>query len=92
MPRPKHTKRDANHAQIVQELTQLGAVVWDLADLGGEVLDIIVFWRGQARPVEIKSTDTEDLTEKELHSIQRLQLVGVQPVVATRTEDILDQW
>jgi hypothetical protein len=92
MPRPKHTKRDANHTQIVQELTQLGAVVWDLADLGGEVLDIIVFWRGQARPVEIKSTDTEDLTEKELHSIQRLQLVGVQPVVATRTEDILDQW
>lgn len=44
--RPKHTKRDANHAQIVKDLRDLGFCVQDTADLGGKVLDLFVGgWR-----------------------------------------------
>lgn len=86
--RPKRTKKDANQLQIVHDLIALGAVVWDCANVGGEVLDLIVFWRGLAIPVEIKALGKlEDLTDGEREGIRKLRLVGVEPVVATCTED-----
>jgi len=65
-------------------------VVWDLSDLGGKILDAIAFWRGRAVPVEIKAPGCErDLTDGERASIEALRGVGVEPVVATRAEDVL---
>ena len=91
MIRPKHTKRDRNHAQIVQDLKALGMVVWDLADLGGHVLDILVFFRGKCLPVEIKSPGGE-LTASERASIEELRAVGVEAIVATCAEDVVEKW
>ena len=88
--RPRHTKPDTNQAQIVADLQRLGAVVWRLSDLGGEVLDLIVFWRGLAMPVEVKMPGHEaELTDGERESIRRLAQVGVKAVIATCTEDVI---
>lgn len=91
--RPKYTKPDRVQSQLINDLHRLGAVVWNLSHLGGEVLDIMVFWQGRARPVEIKAPGQEaNLTAKETLSIQKLKLVGIEPIVATCLEDILEQW
>ncbi len=91
MTRPKHTKKDANQLEIVHELEALGAVVWDCANIGGTVLDLIVFWRGLAIAVEIKVPDNRDgLTDNERKGIRLLKQVGVEAVVATCTEDIVE--
>jgi len=88
--RPKRTKRDSNHAEIRDGLRQLGAIVWDTADLGGGVLDLVVFWRGMGIPVEVKPPGLEDdLTEGERESLMMLRDIGVRAVVATSVEDVL---
>ena len=89
--RPKRTKRDSNHAEIRDGLRQLGAIVWDTADLGGEILDLLVFWQGKCVPVEVKPLGREsDLTEGERKSIEMLRVVGIEAVVATRVEDVIE--
>lgn len=93
MARPKYTKRDTNHKKIVNQCRELGMVVWNLADVGGKVLDTIVFWRGRAIPVEIKSPGKEDdLTDDETESIEELKTVGVDPIIATTVHDILKEF
>lgn len=90
MYRPKRTKKDKNHKKIVKDCREKGMVVWDVADLGGKVLDIIVFWQGKALPVEIKSKgNAENLTEGELEGIADLEKVGMSYVIATKAEDII---
>ena len=90
MNRPKHTRKDANHASIVNRCRSLGIVVWDTADLGGCVLDTLMCWRGRCIPVEIKTPGNADaLTDGEREGIAALADVGVQAVVATRLEDVL---
>jgi hypothetical protein len=85
-----YTKRDANHVEIRDGLRALGAVVWDTADLGGEVLDLIVFWRGQVVAVEVKNPDSRwKLTESQAKAIVALQDVGCTVVVAEYVEDVL---
>lgn len=77
----------------MQDLRALGAVVWDLADLGGEVLDLLVFWRGEVIPVEVKRPGCEqDLTNGEREGIAKLRRAGVEPVIATTAEDVLERW
>lgn len=92
MSRPKRTRHDANQAEIVRVFQSLGAVVWDLSDVGGQVLDLIVFWRGRARVVAVKRTADSILTPNEVRSIMALQLVGVEPIVATSWEDVVEEW
>lgn len=88
--RPRHTKKDLNHAAILGECRALGMVAWDLADLGNEILDCIVFWRGMSLVVEIKSPGKEkNLTAGEAEGIRKLNAVGVYPVVVSCTEDIV---
>jgi hypothetical protein len=88
--RPKYTKKDKNHKKIVRECRELGMILWDTADIGGKILDLIVFWRGKALPVEVKQKGKEDdLTEEEKIGIEELRFVGIEPVVATCLEDIL---
>ena len=66
-------------------------VVWDLADVGGHVLDAVVFWRGQCVPVEIKAPGCEsDLTDGEIHGMRELSSVGAWPIVATCVGDVMD--
>ena len=90
MGRPKHTKKDKNHLEIVRQCREIGMVVWDTADLGGEILDTVIFWRGKVIPVEIKSKGKEgDFTPDEKVGIDKLVAVGVRPIVATCIEDIL---
>ena len=91
--RPRWTKHDTGQAQTIQELRQLGMIVWNLADHGGEVLDAIGFWRGAIRVIEFKRTGHEDdFTENETRSIEQLRNVGIEPIIATCAEDIIDQW
>ena len=88
--RPKRTRKDNNHAAMVTELRQLGAVVFDTADIGGRVLDTIVCWGGRCLPVEIKSPGKRaDLTEGERECIADLERVGVAAVVAESTEEVM---
>jgi hypothetical protein len=82
-----------NQPEIVRDLQKLGAVVWDLADHGGEVLDLLVCWRGQCRPVEVKQPGCkDDLTADERESIRLLECVGVEAIVATCAEDVIERW
>jgi hypothetical protein len=93
MNRPRHTRRDLNVREIVQDIRKLGAVVWILSDLGGEVLDLMVFWRGKVKPVEVKQPGYEDdFTKDELKSILALGCVGVAAIVATKAEDVVEAW
>ena len=88
--RPRRTRRDANHSEIVAQARALGIVVWDTADLGGEVLDAVMCWRGMCLPVEIKAPGKRSkLTKGERTGIAALAAVGVQAVVAESIEDIL---
>jgi len=88
--RPKRTRKDKNHKRIVDACRDMGMVVWDLADLGGKVLDIVVFWQGKALPVEIKSEGSaENLTEGEIGSMLELESVSMPYIVATKAEDIV---
>ena len=88
--RPKHTRRDADHAEIRDGLRALGAEVWDTADLGGGVLDLVVFWRGQVVFVEVKAPGKEGrLTAKQQESMLQLLAVGVKAIVATSIEDVV---
>lgn len=90
MARPKRTKKDANQLEIVHHLERLGAVVWDCANIGGVVLDLVVFWRGLAVPVEVKAPGKRhDLTDGEREGIRKLREVRIEPVVATCTEDVV---
>ena len=86
--RPKYTKKDKNHAEIVSQCKELGMVVWDTADLGGEILDIIIMWKGKIAIVEIKSPGGR-LTKNEKISINKLKDVGIDVIVAYGLEDIL---
>ncbi len=93
MIRPKHTRRDTNQASMVTILRSLGMVVWDLADVGGEVLDLICHWRGVTRVVEVKRPGHRDkLTMNESISIDQLLAVGVKAIVAETWQDIVDNW
>jgi len=93
MTRPKWTKPDINQRRIVEQLRALGAVVWDTHDLPTPALDLVVFWRGQVRPVEVKQPGMEaDLTEGERESIEALRAVGVEAIVASCAEDVVGQW
>ena len=87
--RPRHTRKDTNQLEIVHDLQALGCVVWDTANLGGHVLDIIVFWRGQVRIVEIKAPGRITFTDGEIKSMEELELVGIEVVVAQSLEDVL---
>lgn len=88
--RPRHTRKDANQLEIVRDLRALGCVVWDLADLGGHILDLIVFFQGQIRVVEVKAPGRPIvLTVGEVASIQELGCIGIEAVVAQDVEDVL---
>ena len=87
--RPTYTKKDSNQLEIVRDLRDLGAVVWDTANIGGHILDLVVFFRGQARVVEVKAPGRITFTDGEIKSMEELELVGVEVVVAQNTEDVL---
>lgn len=90
MNRPKRTRRDKNHHQIIAHARDLGMVVWDTADIGGEVLDTLICWRGRCLPVEIKRPGHRDaLTPGERRGIAALAHVGVQAVIAESIDDVL---
>jgi hypothetical protein len=87
--RPKHPRRDANSQAILDGCRALGMCVWDTSDLGGEILDAVVFWRGHALPIEIKAPGHEgDFTEGEVEGMRRLSSVGVFPLVVTDAYEV----
>jgi len=91
MTRPRHTRRDKNQLSMVTILRSLGMVVWDLADHGGDVLDLVCFWRGQIRVVEVKRPGFRNaLTPNERQSIHALKAVGVEVVVAETWRDVVN--
>ena len=90
MNRPRHTRRDANHLQLVRNCQQLGMVVYDTADIGGTYPDTIICWRGRCIPVEIKAPGkSRDLTDGEREGMENCAIVGVTWVIATDLDDVL---
>jgi len=47
-------RTDANHSEIMAALRATGAYVVDCSRVGAGFPDLLVFWRGQCTPVEIK--------------------------------------
>lgn len=47
-------KVDGNHGEIVGALRGLGAYVVDCSHVGSGFPDLLVWWRGQVLPVEVK--------------------------------------
>lgn len=93
MTRPKHTRRDTNQLSMVAILRSIGMVVWDCADLGGDVLDLVCHWRGQTRVVEVKRPGQRHmLTPNEQESIYALSAVGVEAIVAETWRDVVEAW
>ena len=93
MTRPKHTRRDTNQLGMVAILRSLGYICWDTADLGGNVLDLVVFKDGQTRVVEVKRPGQRHmLTQNEQASIDALDAVGVEAIVAETWRDVTEAW
>jgi len=89
--RPRYTRRDANQQEIVDDLRGLGFYVLDLADVGGDALDIFVCgrvgggeWRWLA--VEIKTPDGR-LTANQKRFFEMWP--DAPAIVAQATEDVL---
>ncbi len=77
--RPKHTRRDSNHAEIVRELHRAGCVVIDVSDLAANAtddhpLDLFVLNPEGTRwvQVEIKTDRTAPFTVSERVYLKRL--------------------
>lgn len=89
-PRPKYTKPDANQSEIFSKVEECGIVIWDLHNVGGEVMDSLMCARGKCIPVEIKNPEGRNqFTQGELDGIAKLLDVGVVVVVATCADDVL---
>ena len=88
--RPRHTRKDANHTAIRDQCRALGMVVWDLADIGGKLPDLLCIWRGRCVPVEVKAPGKrDDLTQGERDGQAECGDVGVEWCVATCCIDVL---
>jgi len=82
-----------NQASMVAILRSLGMVVWDVADTGGDVLDLVVSWRGMTRVVEVKRPGHRHmLTPNEQASIDALAFVSVKAIVAETWRDVVEAW
>jgi hypothetical protein len=55
MPRFVRNRKDANHGDIKKALEDAGVKVRDLSEAGGGVTDLLTFWKGELRIVEIKN-------------------------------------
>ena len=89
--RPRHTRRDTNQQEIVDDLRRLGFYVLDLADVGGRVLDLLICGRNandewQWLAVEIK-TFAGRLTSKQRQLFA--EWPDLPAIVAQRAEDVL---
>ena len=97
MTRPKHTKKDSNHSQVVADLREEGCTVIDVSDLPGNEhanpLDLFVLspsgkvWV----QVEVKPSITAEFTDNELHYMARVNagMPGVPVIMATNAHQIL---
>jgi len=89
--RPRHTRKDKNHTIIVLQCRALGMVVWDLADIGGKLPDLLCIWRGRCVPVEVKAPGRrDDLTDGERAGRYECRDVGVEWCVAEDLDDVLE--
>jgi len=88
--RPRHTRKDANHTEIRDQCRALGMVVWDLADIGGKLPDLLCIWRGRCVPVEVKAPGKrDDLTTGEADGQAECGYAGVEWVIAEDLDDVL---
>lgn len=88
--RPRHPKKDSNHNEIATQCRAVGMVVWDLADMGGRIPDLLVIWRGRCLPVEVKPPGKrDDLTYGERDGMDECADVGVDWVIAEDLDDVL---
>lgn len=86
MPRPRHTKRDSNHADVKWGCEMAGLWVWDTADLGGKFLDLIVSDGLTVVFVEVKPDRKATFTTDEEFVLLELPHVSM---VAYSPEDVL---
>ena len=86
-------RKDANHAEIVRALHQLGAVVFDVSEVAGLGFDILILHRGQTCIAEIKDGDKPPsrrrLTESEETARDLCEAQGVPYYILKSTADAL---
>lgn len=63
-PRPRRHRIDAKQARIVEVLRRCGALVLPLSDLGGNVADLLVCYRGRLFLQEVKADGQMPTTEQ----------------------------
>lgn len=85
-------RTDANHREVLDTVTAIGAEVLDLHSLGG-ALDALVGFRGRLYLVEIKDGRKQPskrrLTAAERATIERFQRIGCPVIVAESADDLL---
>jgi hypothetical protein len=92
--RPHHTKRDANHGDVVDGIRAGGLNVWDIADMPG-LLDLIVAGYNVRKAdyeqimVEVKPCPGAPFTEAELHILEENPHTTM---VAYCAEDVLKRF
>ena len=75
MPRPRHTKRDANHQDVIDGCRAGGLTVWDISDMPG-LLDLIVAGYNvhthnhEQIMVEVKPDEKAPFTEAEIRILE----------------------
>lgn len=65
MSRARYVKKDGNHNAIVSALEQIGVGVLDTSSAGDGWSDLVTFYRGVMRAVEIKDS-AQDVTHRKL--------------------------
>ena len=85
----KRGRLDANHPEIVNALTEIGAKVLSLANLGNGTPDILVGFRGRLFLMEIK-TNAGKLTPDEAEWHEDWHLVAAyRPAIVRSVNDAL---
>ena len=88
--RPRHPKPDGNQAAIIADAERHGMYVWDLSALGGEVLDLVIGWRGVLLPFEVKKPGEEaSTTDDQCEAMVQLWSRGIPAFVVTNIEDVV---
>lgn len=85
-------KEDYNQKEIVKAFEKFGALVMDLASVGGGCPDLFVMWAGRGVFVEVKNPETaygrRGLNKNQLRLQSGLEANGCQMQIARTVDDV----
>lgn len=84
----QHSKRDANHGDIAKALENI-AVVIDTSSLGSGFPDLLVGYKGNWTPLEIKVNQKAHLLESQIEFMARCKTLKLRHAVVTSPAEAL---